>query len=155
MRKNRVGIKPANGDNQIILYSILVVSRKKIDINLYSFGQYTEWDRNSRKLPKIVNISDVIEAEVGTEFGYVLKIKSGKGKKIEFKIIHPPFTDGNGEIMPDFTGEYYVNSNDYEFFLGDYIWEPLEDKLGNWRLITYLDGQVIADKTLHLVKKDS
>lgn len=131
------------------------MARKKIDIELYSYGEYSEWDRNSRKLPKIVNITHTIEAEIGTEFGYVLKIKRGKGKKLEFKIIHPPFLDEDGKLVPDFTGEYYINSNDHEFFLGDCIWEPLEDKLGHWRLITYLDGQVIADKTLHLVKKEA
>ena len=129
------------------------MARKKVDIELYSYGQYTQWSRNSRKLPKIVDITDVIEAEIGTEFGYILKIKKGKGKKLKFIIIHPPFTDDKGEVMPDFTGEYYINSNDYEFFLGDCIWEPLEDKLGYWRLITYLDGQIIADKTLQLIKK--
>ena len=129
------------------------MARKKIDIELHSYGQYSEWERNSRKLPKIINITETIEAEVGTEFGYILKIKKGKGKKLEFKIIHPPFTDEQGNSMPDFTGEYYINSNDYEFFLGDCIWEPLEDKLGSWRLITYLDGQVIADKILLLINK--
>lgn len=129
------------------------MARKKIDIELHSYGQYSEWERNSRKLPKIINITETIEAEVGTEFGYILKIKKGKGKKLEFKIIHPPFTDERGNSMPDFTGEYYINSNDYEFFLGDCIWEPLEDKLGSWRLITYLDGQVIADKTLLLISR--
>lgn len=131
------------------------MAKKNIDIKLDSYGQYTNWDRDSKQLPQIINITDVIEAEIGTEFGYVLKIKRGKGKKLKFKIIHPPFTDDNGVVMPDFIGEYYINSNDYEFFLGDCIWEPLADKLGNWQLITYLDGQVIANKTLRLVKKIS
>ncbi|MGQ7869826.1 DUF3859 domain-containing protein [Sunxiuqinia sp. sy24] len=129
------------------------MAKKKVDIELYSYGEYSPWDRSSRDLPKIIEISEVIEAEIGTEFGYILKIKKGKGKKLEFKIIHPPFKDEHGTISPDFTGDYYVNSNDYSFFLGDCIWEPLEDKLGPWRLITYLDGQVIADKTLQLVAK--
>jgi len=127
------------------------LGKKKIDIELFSFGEYTEWNRNSRKLPKIVNITDTIEAQIGTEFGYVLTIKKGKGKKLQFKIIHPPFKDESGNVMPDFDGEFYVNSNDHEFFLGDCIWEPLHDKLGDWRLITWLDGKIVADKTLHLV----
>ncbi len=129
------------------------MARKKIDIELYSYGQYTEWNRGSRNLPKIVDITDTIEAEIGTEFGYILKIRKAKGKKLEFRIIHPPFKDEAGVVMPHFTGEYYINSNDYAFFLGDCIWEPLEDKLGEWRLITYLDGQVIADKILKLIPK--
>jgi hypothetical protein len=129
------------------------LANKKVDIALFSYGKYSKWERNSRKLPKIIDITDVIQAEIGTEFGYVLKIKKGKGKKLKFKIIHPPFKDEAGNIVPDFTGEYYINSNDYEFFLGDCIWEPLDDKLGDWRLITYLDGHIVADKTLRLIKK--
>ncbi|MGQ8337315.1 DUF3859 domain-containing protein [Sunxiuqinia sp. A32] len=127
------------------------MARKKIDIELYSYGEYSHWDRTSRELPKIVKITDTIRAEIGTEFGYVLKIRKAKGKKLEFRIIHPPFKDESGNVMPDFTGEYYIRSNDYSFFLGDCIWEPLEDKLGDWQLITYFEGKVIADKTLHLV----
>ena len=129
------------------------MAKSKIDITLYSYGEYSAWDRSSRELPKLINITETIEAEIGTEFGYVLKIKKGKGKKLEFRIIHPPFKDEHGKVRPDFTGEYYVNSNDHSFFLGDCIWEPLEDKLGEWRLITYMDGKVIADKTLTLIKK--
>ena len=129
------------------------MSKKKFDIALYTYGEYSTWNRESKALPKILNITDTIEAEVGTEFGYVLKIKKAKGCKIDFRIIHPPFNDEFGEPMDDFTGEVYINSNDYEFFLGDCIWEPLEDKLGAWRLVTELEGKVIADKTLHLVRK--
>ena len=155
MRKNRAGTATSQQKNmnQSILPEVL--SKKKIDIELYSYGEYTEWDRYSRKLPKIVNITNTIEAQIGTEFGYVLKIKKGKGKKLRFKIIHPPFRDESGQVMPDFDGEYFVSSNDHEFFLGDCIWEPLEDKLGEWRLITWLDDKIIADKILRLVRKET
>ncbi|WP_372774785.1 DUF3859 domain-containing protein [Mangrovibacterium sp.] len=129
------------------------MSKKKFDIELYTWGEYAGWDKQSKALPKILAISNTVEAEIGTEFGYVLKIKKAKGYKLDFRIIHPPFNDEFGEPMDDFTGEVYINSNDYEFFLGDCIWEPLEDKLGQWRLITELDGKTIADKTLYLVRK--
>ncbi len=129
------------------------MSKRKIDVELYSWGEYSHWDKQSKDLPRIIDISDTVKAEIGTEFGYVLKIKKAKGKRLDFRVIHPPFTDENGEIMDDFTGEVYINSNDYEFFLGDCIWDPLDDKLGPWRLITEMDGKVIADKTLHLVRK--
>ena len=118
---------------------------------MYSYGHYSTWDRKSKQLPKILEITDTIRAETGTEFGYILKIKKGKGKRLEFRIVHPPFKDENGNVADDFTGEYFINSNDYEFFLGDCIWEPLHDKLGAWRLITTIDGQVVADKTLYLI----
>ncbi|WP_163710821.1 DUF3859 domain-containing protein [Mangrovibacterium lignilyticum] len=129
------------------------MSKKKFDITLYSWGEYSSWDKQSKALPKILNITNTIESDIGTEFGYVLKIKKAKGYKLDFRVIHPSFNDEFGEPMDDFTGEVYINSNDYEFFLGDCIWEPLDDKLGPWRLITELEGKVIADKTLYLVRK--
>jgi hypothetical protein len=129
------------------------MGKKKIDIELYSYGEYSTWDRESREIPKLVSIAETIPAEIGTEFGYVLKIKRGKGEKLTFRIDHPPFTDDQGELRPPFTGEQYIQSNTYEFFLGDCIWEPLEDKLGKWTMTTYLNGKMIAQKTLNLVKK--
>ncbi len=129
------------------------MSKKKIEVELYSYGEYSRWDKTSKELPRILNITDHIEAEIGTEFGYMLKIKKARGKKLEFRIIHPPFTDEDGQVMDDFTGEVYIHSNDYEFFLGDCVWEPLEDKLGAWRLMTMMDGKIIADKTLTLIGK--
>jgi len=127
--------------------------KKKIDIELYSYGEYSRWDRESREIPKLINIADTISAEIGTEFGYVLKIKRGKGEMLTFQIDHPPFTDEEGNIRPPFTGEQYIQSNDYEFFLGDCIWEPIEDKLGKWTMTTYLNGKLVAQKTLNLVHK--
>ena len=126
------------------------MAKKKIEVELYTYGLYTEWDRDSKKLPKIKKITTQIPADIGIEFGYILKIKKAKGKKITFCIDHPPFTDNEGNIRPPFTGEYYINSNDYEFFLGDTVWEPLYDKLGEWTLTTWIDGVEIAKKTLHL-----
>ena len=90
-------------------------------------------------------------ARVGIEFGYILNIRKARGKKLQYTIEHPPFTDEDGEIMPPFTGEMFVRSNDWDFFLGDSIWEPVETKMGPWRLITELEGKVIADRTFHIV----
>lgn len=129
------------------------MTKKKIEVELYSYGEYSRWNKTSKELPRILNITDHIEPEIGTEFGYILKIKKARGKKLDFRIIHPPFNDENGRPAPDFTGEVYIHSNEYEFFLGDCVWEPLHDKLGPWRLITLLDGKTIADKTLTLVSK--
>lgn len=126
------------------------MAKNKMQVEMYSYGEYTQWDRESRDLPKLVAITTEIEAEIGTEFGYVLKIKKGKGEKLSFKIDHPPFKDSEGKIAAPFTGEYFVSSNDFEFFLGDCIWEPLEDKLGKWELTTYHKGRIIAHKTLIL-----
>ncbi len=129
------------------------MNKKQVEFSIYPYGEYSKWDRTRPELPKILDITDVIQAEIGTEFGYVLHILRGKGKTITFRIIHPPFDDETGNPAPDFTGEYFINSNDFRFFLGDCVWEPLEDKLGKWRLITYLEGKVVADKTLTLINK--
>ena len=81
----------------------------------------------------------------------MLNIKKAKGKKIFYRIEHPPFPDDSGNEAPPFTGELYVRTNDYYFFLGDTVWEPVENKIGTWRLITRLENDVIADKSFSLV----
>lgn len=127
------------------------MKRKNPTFKMYSFGEYSKWDRESKAIPKILNFSTEIKAKIGTEFGYVLHIKQGKGETITFKIEHPPFTDEKGVIMPPFTGEQFIRTNDFEFYLGDCIWEPLEDKLGNWELTTYYNEKVVAYKNFLLV----
>ena len=64
---------------------------------------------------------------------------------------HPPFTDEQGNIRPDFEGSQFINSNDWQFFLGDTIWLPVENKCGVWEIITYLDGREIARKSFNIV----
>lgn len=122
------------------------MAKRRPTFKLYSYGEYSKWDRQSKEIPKILNFTTEIEAKIGTEFGYVLHIKNGKGETVMFKIDHPPFTDEEGNIRPPFTGEQFIRTNDFQFYLGDYIWEPLEDKLGKWELTTYYAGQVVAHK---------
>ncbi len=120
---------------------------------MISFGEYATWNRESREIPKIRNITTEIEAETGTEFGYVLQIKQGKGETLEFRIDHPPFTGDDGEPAPSFTGEQFIRTNDYLFYLGDCIWEPPGEKFGDWKLTTFHNGKVIAHKIFRLKKK--
>lgn len=120
---------------------------------MYSFGEYSTWNRESKAIPKILNFTTEIEAKIGTEFGYVLRIKQGKGELLTFRIDHPPFKDENGILRPPFTGEQFIRTNDFEFYLGDCIWEPLEDKLGKWCLTTWHLDKVVAQKTFNLIKK--
>ena len=129
------------------------MGKRKPIIKIYSYGEYSKWDRGSKEIPKILIFTTEIKAEIGTEFGYVLHIKNGKGEKLTFKIDHPPFTDDEGNVRPPFTGEQFIRTNDFEFYLGDCIWEPLEDKLGKWELTTYYNGKVVANKVFNLVTK--
>ena len=124
-------------------------------VSMIHFGEYEKWNRNTKKLPNIKKITDEILAEIDTEFGYTLLIKQQKGKTLNFVIEHPPFTDESGEISPAFTGELIIPQNTYRFYLGDCIWAPLDDKLGAWRLITYIENTLVADKTLFLKDKNS
>lgn len=126
------------------------MAKKKISYELYSYGIYSRWERESKQLPKLMEITKQIGIKPDIEFGYVIKIKGAKGKKLEYKIDHPPFKDKQGNIEPPFVGEVYVNSNDYEFFLGDTVWEPYEDKAGEWKLSTWMDDELIAYKELVL-----
>ena len=127
------------------------MAKKKIEVTMKSWGIYTQWDRNTKVLPKIKKFSDTIPCELDIEFGYILHIKGAKGKVIDFIIKHPDFPDKNGETAPDFVGSYFINSNDYSFFLGDTIWNPVNDKVGLWTLISYMDGKEIARKTFKVV----
>jgi hypothetical protein len=130
------------------------MAKRRPDFTLYSFGEYSKWDKNSHEIPKIKNITTKIEAETGTEFGYVLEIKHAKGETITFNIEHPPFKDEKGNIVPPFTGEQFIRTNNYTFYLGDCIWEPVEDKLGQWELSTYYKGQLVAHKKFHLKSRN-
>ncbi|QZE14045.1 DUF3859 domain-containing protein [Halosquirtibacter laminarini] len=129
------------------------MAKKKLEVEMYSYGEYTQWDRNSKTLPKLLDITNIIKSDIGTEFGYVLIIKKAKGKRLSFRIDHPPFRGEDGKVAAPFTGEYFIRSNNYQFFLGDSIWEPLKDKLGTWKLFTYIDGELVAHKELKIISK--
>lgn len=131
------------------------MTKRKISWELYSYGIYSPWNKSSREIPKLLDITTLIPIQQDMEFGYLLKIKGAKGKTIEFIIEHPPMIDENSNTMPPFEGTCFIDSNDYEFFLGDTVWEPYAQMAGNWRLITKLEGKTIADKKLTLIIKES
>lgn len=125
--------------------------KQKADVKIESCGLYTPLETGGKELPKLIRFTDEIPCELGVEFGYILHIRKGRGMKLTFEIDHPPFTDNEGNIRPPFTGEEYVRSNNWKFFLGDTTWEPIEDKAGPWRIRSWLDGELIAERTLTLV----
>jgi hypothetical protein len=125
--------------------------RKKPQIKLESFGRYSKWERGSRDLPKILEFTHIIEAIEGNEFGFIVKIEGGKGMKLNYIIKHPPFKNKEGSIEPDFAGEHYVNSNHFEFYIGDCIWLPVEDKVGFWKIIVFYKGKELASHTFEVV----
>ena len=131
------------------------MANKKFEVEMYSYGEYAEWDRTSKSIPRLLAITSNIEAIEGTEFGYVLRIKKAKGKRIDYQIDHPAFKDESGKVTPSFTGQVIINSNNYEFFLGDCIWAPIDDKMGKWTMTAKIDGEIVAQKSLRLKLKTS
>jgi len=127
------------------------MAKPKPDIKIESYGLYSPLQKEGKDLPKLIRFTEEIPCELGVEFGYILHIRKSRGLKLSFQIDHPPFLH-NGEVAEPFTGEEYIRSNDWKFFLGDTTWEPIEDKAGDWRIRTWIDGDLVADRTLTLVK---
>lgn len=121
------------------------------EVEIVSYGQYTSWDRESRDLPELVNLTKEVKAEIGVEFGMIVEIYQAKGRYLDFRIDHPPFKDEQGKIELPFEGSYQIKSNPYSFFLGDTVWEPVEDKKGPWTMTVLMDGQRLATKTIILI----
>lgn len=125
--------------------------RRKPDIKIESYGRYSKWERESKKLPSILEFTTTIEAIEGNEFGMIIRITGGKGLKLDYCIKHPSFPNTKGDIEPDFCGEYFVNSNDFRFYIGDCIWLPVEDKRGDWEIFIYHDERCVAEKSFKIV----
>lgn len=120
-------------------------------MEIVSYGKYTKWDRESRELPELLELTYEVTAEIGVEFGMIVEIFQAKGRFLDFQIDHPPFTDADGNIEPAFEGSYQIRNNPYAFFLGDTIWEPVEDKRGPWTMTIFMDGKKLASKTIQLI----
>lgn len=115
-----------------------------------NFGIYTEWDSDSKELPRITEYTTRVPARVDIEFGFIVNIKGAKNQQVTFCINHPGILDENGVQRDPFEGVVYVKTNDWDFYLGDTIWEPIVDKLGLWRMSLEMDGKTIAEKTFEL-----
>lgn len=127
------------------------MAKQKPIVEIRSFGIYTQWDPQTKELPKIVEFTRTIPAEVDVEFGMIVKIKGGKNQRAKYCIDHPGILDVTGKRRQPFDGEVFVKSNDWDFFLGDTIWEPIADKLGTWRLTVDLMGKIVADESFQIV----
>ena len=119
-------------------------------VEVLSYGQYTTWNRESKELPELLELTNRIEAQVDTEFGMIVEITGAKGRYLTFRIDHPPFRDKHGNTAPPFEGTHQVKSTQFHFFLGDTIWEPIDDKRGEWKLSIFFDDEIVATKALRL-----
>ncbi len=130
------------------------MAKKKVDIKIVNFGIYDKFDKDDEQLPEIIEFSDKIPARLEIEFGMIVEITKARGEVISWRIGHPPFKNSRGCMAPPFTGEFHVNSPVYTFFLGDTIWEPIDDKLGIWDLSISWNGTTMARKKLKVVSED-
>ena len=128
------------------------MAKRKIEVRLRSCGIYTHWDADSKSLPRFRTATHRICAELGVEFGFVVNIQGGKNKELFYCIDHPGILDAEGKRRSPFDGSVYIKQNDWKFFLGDTIWEPVTDKLGAWRLTLELEGKLVADETFELYR---
>ncbi len=126
------------------------MAKRKPIIEMLHYGIYRNWDARSKDLPRFTEKATLIYADVGVEFGYVVNIKGGKNQQLHYCIDHPGIQNSEGQRRPPFDGTVYIKSNDWDFYLGDTIWEPVADKLGDWRLTLTLNGKTIAEKTFEL-----
>jgi hypothetical protein len=127
------------------------LSKLRAFFEISSYGIYENWDEKSKSLPKIKTFTTNIPTQLEIEFGFILKAKKSKGKRLDWTIFHPGVPDENGDTMPPFQGVVYVRNNDWEFYLGDTVWAPIHDKIGDWRMVIECDGKVIALKTFSLL----
>ena len=62
------------------------MAKNKPVVHLHSYGIFTTWDSESKKLPKIKEFTLDIPAEIDIEFGFTVNIKKAKGEKIRYCI---------------------------------------------------------------------
>ena len=126
------------------------MAKRKPEIRMRSYGIYTKWDSDTKELPRIQEFTTKVEAIVDVEFGFVVNIKGAKNSELDFCIDHPGILDADGKRRLPFDGTVFVRTNDWDFYLGDTIWEPIADKLGIWKMTLTLDSKIIAEKSFEL-----
>lgn len=136
------------------------MARKRPVVQEVSYGLYERFEAEGKGLPKLRTFGTRVPAEISQEFGYIVKIKQARGLRIDFEIDHPDIPErgtepADGRIMAPFIGEVFVRNSDFDFFLGDALWEPLDHMLGEWTLTTRLDGKVVNRRTFEVIRPDN
>jgi hypothetical protein len=133
----------------------LFMAKAKPITSMQSFGIYTQWDSSSKDLPQIQSFTTKVPAKLNIEFGFIVNFKKAKGEKLRYCIYHPKIPDDEGVALPPFEGVEYVKDNDWDFYLGDTLWEPINTKTGDWRMTIELNGKIIADKTFTVFEQEA
>lgn len=123
------------------------MAKRKPEVRIRTFGIYTQWDSDAKELPKVQEVTLRVPAHVDIEFGMVVNILKAKNQRLFYRIDHPGIRDDDGRVRDPFVGEVFIRTNDWDFYLGDTVWEPLDDKIGPWRMTLELGGKLVAEKT--------
>ncbi|MCJ8332118.1 MAG: DUF3859 domain-containing protein, partial [Lentisphaeria bacterium] len=81
---------------------------KKSKLNIYTYGIYDGWDSDCKDIPKIKKHCLEIPCKIGIEFGFVVDVEHSRGKKLHWKIEHPPIKDTDGNLLGVFKGEEFI-----------------------------------------------
>ncbi len=127
------------------------MARRRPVISEVSYGLYSRFEAGGKGLPGVVRFTTAVPAVVGQEFGLIVKIKQGRGLLIDWEIEHPRVPSAEGGVMAPFMGSEYVRTQDYDFFLGDALWEPLIHMVGEWKLTVNLDRKTAAQRTFEVL----
>ena len=130
------------------------MSKRSLNFSLKHYGIYQSWDKLGKGLPKIKEVTLYIPAIIDIEFGLTISVKGGKGIKLDWCIDHPQITDKKGREMSPFTGREFVKNNDWDFYLGDTIWAPVQDKVGPWHIYLQHDNDIVIEKTFEISLED-
>ncbi|MBQ4832441.1 DUF3859 domain-containing protein [Pseudoalteromonas sp. MMG010] len=130
------------------------MAKNKSEIKIHSYGIYKNWDSQTKELPQIIEFTTTVNASLDVEFGFIINVKKAKGLRLEYCIYHPNIPDEEGGVLPPFSGHVYIKSNNWDFYLGDTIWLPIETKLGAWRMSVEINQKVVAEKTFHVVQRE-
>ncbi|MFA0439090.1 hypothetical protein BCU70_06990 [Vibrio sp. 10N.286.49.C2] len=135
------------------------MAKRSSTVEMTSYGIYSTWDSGSKELPKIQEFTTTVTADEHVEFGFTVNIKKAKGERIQFCIFHPGIVGKKGQILDPFDGEEHINSNDWDFYLGDTIQllhptQGLESNLGEWRMEMTLQGKIVAQKKFKVIARD-
>lgn len=123
------------------------MSKLKADVSVIYSGLFSQWNSDSDELPRFLAATVHVPSIIDTEFGFITRIKKAKNQQLTYCIYHPDIPDEDGQIRPPFDGTVFIKENDWRFYLGDCIWAPITNKVGNWRMTLELNGKIIADKT--------
>lgn len=130
------------------------MAKQHPEVTLRTYGIYSQWDSASKDLPRFIESTTQIPARVDIEFGMVINVKGGKNLPLNFCIDHPGIRDDRGRRRKPFADTVYVKTNDWDFYLGDTIWEPIDDKIGTWRMTIELQGHIVAEQSFQLIRHD-